>query len=164
MLAVEAWLASRSTCEKLYGQCARQLAIGLLPRALDRLGLFRHVDRAVRFVTRPLDERKLSKAELMGLAPAELIRLCKLKGVELGGCSTHAGAADRYQRAQTGAVEGDGHACQSAGPAVHACNRARLGFCCAAPEAWVGAELGVPLGAPADELVQLVRSVGRPGP
>jgi hypothetical protein len=135
VLAVEAWLASRPLRATLIALCARRLAVKLLPRALDRLVRFRHANRAVRFVTRALGASELSKAELVGPAPAELFELFGLSAA---------------------ATQATTRAYDSAGPAVHACNRARLGFCCAAPEAWVGAQLG----GPADEIVQLVRRWG----
>lgn len=182
VLAVEAWLASRTPCQTLLARCARQLAVGLLPRALEQLVRFRHANRAVRFVTRPLDAFELSEAELTALAPAELAGLCKQKGIEQWRCKEDAieqllcarGAQLLRARGSTvcclaGAPMEGGHrchgegaqrACDSAGPAAHACNRARLGFCCGQPEAWVGSELGRPLGAPANELVHVVRPYG----
>ena len=161
VLAAEAWLASRPPCQSLIARCARQLAVGLLPRALEQLVRFRHANRAVRYLTRPLHEFELSEAELMGLAPMELVGLCNERGLELPPWATKIDAIKKLLPSSAAPGVRVGAAvdvCNSAGPAVHACNRARLGFCCAAPAAWLGAELGGPVGGHPDELVQLVRS------
>ena len=122
---------------------------------------FRHVNRALRYFTRPLDAFELSEAELMGLAPMELIGLCNERGLDLPPWATKTDAIKKLLPPSAAPGVRVGTAVDvrnSAGPAVHACNRARLGFCCAAPAAWLGAELGGPVGGHPDELVQLVRS------